>query len=241
VPSDAQSVIAGRYELHDVVGHGRGGTVHRARDVRLLRTVAVRVVPLEDGDDLRGLLNAIQQMAAVTGHRHIVGLYDALLPAPDSLPSAAFLVMEFVDGPSLADCLDAPTDPVLMRRLGVELSEALDHLHSLGISHGDIGPTSVLINPDGHAKLTFSGRAGADPADDVAALNLMLRGLAAMPGASGPRARLRHRAPVRRRWSLAVAGAAIAAGLGIGLWHMVDRDTPVATTPAGPVATAPAS
>jgi serine/threonine protein kinase len=223
VPSDAKSVIAGRYELlerRQARAGGARGVVHRARDLRLLRIVAIRVVPINDGADLRGLIKGLHLMAAATGHPHVVGLYDALLPEPESLPSPAFVVMEFVDGPSLAHERNALVDPVSARRLGLELRSALTHLHSLGIGHGDVRPSSVLIDPDGRAKLTLSGRIGVDPADDLAALGLMLRAL----GAEGP-------ADDQGRTALrAMPGGSKA-----------DRDAPVATTAAVPVATAQAS
>jgi hypothetical protein len=154
-------VDRGRYEIGEVVGSGGMATVWRARDTRLRRTVAIKRPNL----GARAAVDAARfereaRAAATVAHPNVVAVHDA--GVDDAGP---YLVMELVDGPSLASA-DVPADRVA--RIGVEVASALAALHAAGVVHGDVKPANILLSPDG-AKLTDFGIARA--ADDTVTMS----------------------------------------------------------------------
>jgi serine/threonine protein kinase len=142
-----------RYELLDVIGSGGMATVWRARDTRLHRLVAIkRPHPAPDGSDSLVRFAREARVAATVSHPNLVAVYDAGTDA-----AGPYLVMELVDGPSLATTPSPPSDP---GRVGAEVASALAALHSAGIVHGDVKPGNILLARDG-AKLTDFGIARA--------------------------------------------------------------------------------
>ena len=149
-------IVLERYRLHRTLGSGAFGTVWLARDERLDREVAVKVVPRARILGRRFAREA--RAAARLSHPGIVTLYEAEID-----DEAAYLVSELVRGGTLADLLEtgrmSDRDVV---SIAIALSDALDHAHSQGIVHRDVKPTNVLI-PDqpstqaGIAKLTDFG------------------------------------------------------------------------------------
>jgi serine/threonine protein kinase len=116
-------------------------------DEHLDREVAVKVLRGETADRRR--FTAEAQLLAGLDHPNLVHLYDAI----DS-DDAAVLVMEFVDGPSLAEVLNAgplPADRVAL--LGSQLARGLAYLHVRGVVHRDVKPANILLAPDGAARL----------------------------------------------------------------------------------------
>ncbi len=132
-----------RYELIDVVGNGGMATVWRARDRRLDRLVAVKR-PTREADGRR--FEREGRLAAGIVHPNVVRVYD--VGADDDGP---YLVMELVDGPSVADA--APHDA---SSIGAEIASALAALHVAGVVHGDVKPANILLAGDG-ARLTDFG------------------------------------------------------------------------------------
>ncbi len=147
--SDAVAAAVGhRYQLIRPLGRGATATVHLARDRALHRVVAVKALRPELRDD-REAAERFREEARLSvrlGHPGIVPVYtyeeDAALP---------YLVMQYVDGGSLAARLDrlgrAPVDET--RRVLIELAEALDYAHRQGVVHRDVKPENVLLSSAG--------------------------------------------------------------------------------------------
>lgn len=135
-------LLDGRYRLDGQVGVGGMGVVHRARDEVLGRTVAVKI--FRDSTVEAARSNSETRLLAALNHSSLVTLFDAQLTAGH----ATYLVMEFVDGPTLRQRLVegpiGPGDAALMAR---DLAEALQVVHQAGIVHRDIKPSNVLLRP----------------------------------------------------------------------------------------------
>jgi serine/threonine protein kinase len=148
----------GRYELMDVIGSGGMATVWRARDTRLGRVVALkRPHPAPSDSTVLERFAREARAAATVHHPNLVSVFDV---GEDE--TGPYLVMEYVDGPSLAA---ATVPPDAVPRIGAQLASALAALHGAGIVHGDVKPANVLLAPVG-AKLTDFGiaRTGDDTA-----------------------------------------------------------------------------
>ncbi|MFE1437945.1 serine/threonine-protein kinase [Streptomyces sp. NPDC058739] len=154
-------VIAGRYRLETVLGRGGMGVVWRATDELLGRAVAVKELALDDSlsaDEARRQRDrTLREARAVAQLRHpqVIGVHDVV--AHDERP---YLVMEFVDGGSLADRIAAhgPVDAHEAARIGVALLGALRTAHAAGVLHRDLKPANVLVeNGTGRVVLTDFG------------------------------------------------------------------------------------
>ena len=148
--------VLDRYELERRLGAGAFGAVWLARDERLERAVAVKVVPRGDGPAVRTRREAVA--AARLNHPGIVGLYEA---GSDAV--AHYLVSELVEGVTLANAVarGALSDRDVLR-IGACLCDALEHAHEAGVIHRDIKPGNVMIparpsSEAGVAKLTDFG------------------------------------------------------------------------------------
>ncbi|MFD7283371.1 serine/threonine-protein kinase [Streptomyces sp. NPDC059862] len=144
-------LIAGRYRLHDPIGRGAMGEVWRAYDETLGRPVAVKLLLPQDSDPTatsRFRLEA--QTAGRLHHPYVVGVLD--FGAHDD---RLFLVMELVDGDSLARVLsDAGPQPAdRVARIAAQAAAGLDAAHQQGIVHRDIKPANLLLDADGTLKI----------------------------------------------------------------------------------------
>ncbi|HWT95143.1 MAG TPA: serine/threonine-protein kinase, partial [Solirubrobacteraceae bacterium] len=145
-------LVLGRYRLVRRLGSGGFGTVWHAHDERLDRPVAVKRIPLEEGEENpRAEREALA--SARLGHPAIVSLYEA---GRDD--DAFYLVSELVRGATLAELEreGALSDRDVVR-IGVELCGALEHAHARGVVHRDVKPGNVMVADDGSAKLTDFG------------------------------------------------------------------------------------
>jgi len=152
----------GPYEIVSAIGAGGMGEVYRARDTRLDRSVAIKVLPahVASDPDLRQRFEREARAVAALNHPHICTLYDVgEAPTPDSrLPKPEliqFLVMEYLEGETLAERLakgPLPLEQAL--QYAIQIADALDKAHRAGIVHRDLKPGNVMVTKAG-AKTPF--------------------------------------------------------------------------------------
>jgi Tol biopolymer transport system component len=143
----------GPYEIQSPLGEGGMGEVYRARDTRLDRTVAVKVLPthLTSNPDLKQRFDREARAISSLNHPHICHLYDV-----GSQNGTDFLVMEYMEGETLADRLQKsplPLEQVL--KVGIEIADALDKAHRAGIVHRDLKPGNIMLTNSGAKLLDF--------------------------------------------------------------------------------------
>ena len=155
----------GVYEVVAKLGEGGMGEVYRARDSRLKRDVALKVLPASVAADPHRLsrFEREAQLLAALNHPNIAGIYGIEQGA---------LVLELVEGPTLADMIAADRLP-LREALSIarQICEALDAAHEQGIIHRDLKPANIKVRPDGSVKVLDFGLAKAveaAPTADVA-------------------------------------------------------------------------
>ncbi|MGW0791648.1 protein kinase domain-containing protein [Streptomyces sp. NPDC002911] len=163
--TDAGIVLAGRYRLGDVLGRGGMGKVWRAHDEVLHRTVAVKELTagLYVAEADRAVLHARTQKearaAARITHSGVVTVHDVI--EYDNRP---WIVMQYVDGPSLADATkeSGEVEPREAARIGLQVLSALRAAHGAGVLHRDVKPGNVLLARDGRVLLTDFGIAAIE-------------------------------------------------------------------------------
>lgn len=154
-------VLGDRYELEELLASGGMGRVWRAHDRRLGRPVAVKVLRAEYTDDPVSLarFRAEAQVSARLRHRNIAALHDyGEATGPDG-EVCAYLVMELVEGESLAARLEREPRPPLELVLDVvdQTAAALAAAHAAGVVHRDVKPGNVLLGADGVVRITDFG------------------------------------------------------------------------------------
>lgn len=143
----------GAYEILALLGTGGMGEVYRARDTRLDRTVALKFLSRPDLDFRDSLERFRREARALSrvNHPHICALHDIC-----DEDGVAFLVMEFVQGETLADRLKlGPLRPEETLRYGAQIANALDTAHREGVVHRDLKPGNIMLTPDGVKLLDF--------------------------------------------------------------------------------------
>ena len=153
--------IGEHYDLETEIGRGGMSVVYRARDRRLTRPVAIKVLPPELAYDpaIRARFTREAQTSAQLAHAHIVPIYDV-----GDRDGIAYFVMALVTGGSLADLLARePRQPIgEVRRLLCEIADALAYAHVRGVIHRDIKPDNILLDREsGRAMVTDFGIARA--------------------------------------------------------------------------------
>ena len=155
-----QTLASGRYRVADVLGRGGMAVVYLARDDELERPVAIKVLAGHLADDpvFRDRFVREARLAAGLSHPNIVQIYDA--GEDDGNP---YIVMEYVEGRSLADELDleARLDPARVLDVGVQVCAGLEHAHATGLVHRDIKPGNLLLGDGGAVKIADFGIARA--------------------------------------------------------------------------------
>jgi serine/threonine protein kinase len=162
----------GPYEVLSPLGSGGMGEVYRARDTRLDRAVAVKILPerLSSNPERRQRFDREARAISSLSHPHICSLYD--VGQQDGID---YLVMEYIEGESLADRLKKgalPLNQALM--YAIQVADALDKAHRAGIVHRDLKPANIMLTRSG-AKLLDFGLAkllGNHPEADLARSNL---------------------------------------------------------------------
>lgn len=165
-------VFAGRYRLQRRLGAGGMATVWRASDTHLDRPVAVKVLSdtLAGEDSYVARFEREARLAAGLSHPRLVQVFDY-----GSERGRPFLVMELVDGPTLANLLrTGGARRVDARELAGDLLDALAHVHDAGIVHRDVKPANVLMAADGRARLTDFGVARPAEATELTGTGLVI-------------------------------------------------------------------
>src|SRR5256712_11368084 len=143
----------GPYEILSAIGAGGMGEVYKARDTRLERTVAVKVLPehLTSDEELRQRFEREAKTISQLSHPHICALYDVGREGDRD-----YLVMELLEGETLAARLDKGALPAeQLLRYGIEIADALDKAHRQGIVHRDLKPGNVMLTKTGVKLLDF--------------------------------------------------------------------------------------
>jgi len=157
-------LLSNRYEIGDTLGYGGMSEVHRGRDVRLGREVAVKVLRADLARDpqFQERFRREAQNAAALNHPAIVAVYDTGETTADFGP-LPYIVMEYVDGRTLRDIVK--TEGPLPERRALEIMAdvcaALDFSHRHGIVHRDVKPANVMITKQGAVKVMDFGIARA--------------------------------------------------------------------------------
>src|SRR5437879_4643922 len=143
----------GPYEIQSPLGAGGMGEVYRARDTRLERDVAIKVLPanLSSDPSLRQRLEREAKAVSRLSHPHICTLHDI-----GHQEGVDFLVMELVEGETLEHRLQkGPLPPEQAIRLAAQIADALAKAHKLGIVHRDLKPSNVMLTKAGAKVMDF--------------------------------------------------------------------------------------
>ena len=159
----------GVYEVIAYLGAGGMGEVYRARDTKLGRDVAIKILPdaLSKDHDRLARFEREAKLLATLSHPRIAVVYGL-----DEHEGTQFLAMELVEGQTLERKIEAsplPTEEAL--RLAVQIAEALDAAHEKGVIHRDLKPANIMVTDDGRVKVLDFGLAktfGADPSETSA-------------------------------------------------------------------------
>ena len=147
----------GSYEIIALLGKGGMGEVYRARDSKLKRDVAIKILPEEfsrDADRVTRFQREAEVLAALN-HANIAGIYDV-----QEATGSRYLVLELVEGQTLADRISRgpiPVDDAIVIAKGI--AEALEAAHNKGILHRDLKPANIKVTPNGRVKVLDFGLA----------------------------------------------------------------------------------
>jgi tRNA A-37 threonylcarbamoyl transferase component Bud32 len=157
-PSPQGRLLAGRYRLAERIDEGGAGEVWQARDERLGRDVAIKLLGAHADDAFRERFADEARRAAAVQHPNVVTVFDDGRDGDD-----AFMVMELVRGRTLRDVVAdrGPLRPHETARIVTQIAAALDAAHEAGVIHCDVKPANVIVDQQGSAKLTDFGIARA--------------------------------------------------------------------------------
>ncbi|CAL9447937.1 Serine_threonine-protein kinase PknD [Streptomyces sp. enrichment culture] len=195
-------LLAGRYRLGDVLGRGGMGTVWRAEDETLGRTVAVKELRfpsnIDEEEKRRLITRTLREAKAIARIRNnsAVTVFDVV--QEDDRP---WIVMELIEGRSLAEVIreDGPLDPKRAAEVGLAVLDVLRSAHREGILHRDVKPSNVLIAEDGRVVLTDFGIAQVEGDPSITSTGMLV---GAPSYISPERARGHKPGPAADLWSL---------------------------------------
>src|SRR3954471_19963783 len=162
----AQQLLAGRtngfrvdrYLLVDLIGHGGMGRVYLARDTRLGRLVALKILAPERMNNPRAIARFQREarVGAQLQHENLVRIYDF-----GESNGRFFLVMEYIEGKTIGGLItqQGPMPAATAARLARQIALGLEHAHPKGLIHRDVNPYNILVNHEGIAKLADLGLA----------------------------------------------------------------------------------
>jgi serine/threonine protein kinase/tetratricopeptide (TPR) repeat protein len=174
-PALAPQTRLGSYEIISLLGAGGMGEVYRARDLKLGRDVALKVLPAETAED-PDRLNRFQREAravATLNHPHIVTIHSV-----EEAGGTHFLTMELVEGVALSHLIPRgglPLDKLF--ELAIPLADALAAAHEKGIVHRDLKPANVMVDKRGSVKILDFGLAKIAGSDEMRALDSRIENL----------------------------------------------------------------
>jgi serine/threonine protein kinase len=167
MPEIGQSLL--HYSITEKIGKGGMGEVYRARDQKLGREVAIKVLPEEfarDADRIARFQREAKLLASLN-HPNIAAIYGL-----EESGGTNFLVLELAEGQTLADRINAGPIPIEESlKLALQIAEALEAAHEKGVIHRDLKPANIKVTPDGKVKVLDFGLAKAF-AGEQAELNL---------------------------------------------------------------------
>ncbi len=155
----------GTYKVLSLLGAGGMGEVYRARDTTLGRDVALKVLPARFTADLDRVARFEREarLLATLNHAHIGAIYGF-----ENARSVSALVLELVEGPTLADRLaNGPLPPTEALNIAGQITEALEAAHEKGVIHRDLKPANIKITRDGAVKVLDFGLAKAAASGDA--------------------------------------------------------------------------
>jgi len=157
----ATGTFLGPYEILGLVGSGGMGEVYKARDRRLGRHVAIKILPVKNAVDRDRLMRFEREarLASSLNHPNIVTIYD--IGEENSIP---YIAMELVEGRTLREALNA--GPVSLRQIvgiALQVADALAKAHESGIVHRDLKPENLMVTPDGVVKILDFGLGKNEP------------------------------------------------------------------------------
>src|ERR1700730_18784125 len=145
--------LLGPYEIQSPLGAGGMGEVYRARDTRLDRTVAIKILPSHLSSNPEAQQRFDREARAISGlsHPNVCQLYDV-----GSHDGTSYLVMEYLEGETLADRVrkgPMPLDQVL--KYGIEICDGLEKAHKSGVIHRDLKPGNIMLTTAGVKLMDF--------------------------------------------------------------------------------------
>jgi len=156
-----------RYEVIRHLGEGSTATVYLAKDTRLGREVALKILLPHVQESARKRFFQEAQAAAQLNHPNIMALFDT-----DQDHGSHFLVVEYVEGESLANFVPSDVDKVV--DLGAQIARALHYAHEHGVIHRDIKPANIQVTPEGQVKIMDLGLALPREAKRVTAHGMVI-------------------------------------------------------------------
>jgi len=160
-------ILSRRYEILNLVGEGATAVVYRARDRKLNRIVALKVLHPQSRPAAQQRFLQEALASAQLHHPNIMSIFDL-----DEDLGQQFLVVEYIEGTLLGDMIPASLDVVV--RTGAQIARALHYAHQRGIIHRDIKPANIMVTPDGQAKLMDLGLALPPEAKRVTAAGMII-------------------------------------------------------------------
>lgn len=152
--SDSSPRIFKHYQVLEKIGAGSAGDVFRAHDPNLDRVVAIKVLPQESVTIPEAVTRFLREARALAkcDHPNIVRVHDISYAPPQP-----FIVMEYVDGKPLRECIDKLTGTDAKLAVLQQIAEALGYAHKNGIIHRDLNPNNVIVRSDGLSKVIDFG------------------------------------------------------------------------------------
>jgi eukaryotic-like serine/threonine-protein kinase len=180
----------GPYEVIAPLGAGGMGEVYRARDTRLGRDVAIKVLPahLSARPEIRARFEREAKTISSLNHPNICALYDVgRAPGEAGSGDVDFLVMELVEGETLAQRLEKGTLPVAeVMKIGAQVADALDRAHRAGVVHRDLKPGNVMLTRAGAKLMDFGLARATGMAGPAGASGVTMAALSQSPTVAQP-------------------------------------------------------